>query len=122
MLNIAHNQESNEDQSMEECTTIKCSLPGKLNPENANVIRPLIEFYVEHSNKISHLGSLVANKYLMERCRLNLEIPRLYSVFFRKCVHVNSKTPTKSIDGLVELHDKSFHEFPKLELKTRAQV
>ena len=103
---------------MEEYTTIKCSLLGKLNPVNSASIRPLIEYFVEYGSKISYIGSLIANKCLIERCRLGLAIPRLDSVFFRQCMHVYSKKPTKPIDGLEDVCCNSFDGFPKLELKT----
>ena len=107
---------------MEEYTTIKCSLPGKLNPENSASIRPLIEHFVEHGSRISHIGSLIANKYLIERCRLGLAIPRLDSVFFRQCMSIHSKKPRQPIDGLEDTHSNSFDGFPKLELKTGVGV
>ena len=76
---------------------------------------PLIDFYVGHGSKISHLGSLFANKCLMKRCRLNLDMPRLDSFFLRKCMSVSIKMLTKSIDGLVELHDEIFADFPRVK-------
>ena len=64
----------------------------------------------------------MANKYLIERCRLNLEAPRLDSVFFRQCLSVGVKRPNKPIDGLIELYQKYYSNFPVIECKTGAGV
>ena len=84
--------------------------------------RPLIDSHIGHSSKISHLGTLVANKCLIERCRLNLDMPRLDSAFFRQRVSLSVNTPTKLIDRLAKFHDESFVDCPKAECKTGAGV
>ena len=62
----------------------------------------------------------MASKHLIERCRLNLYLSLLDSVFFRECVSVSVNIPNKLIDGLAEFHNETLADFPKIECKAGA--
>ena len=107
---------------MEGCTSIKCSLPGKLSPLDSALIIPLIDFCAKYFSKMSHKGSFVASHFLMEMRELSLDIPRLGTVLFRKRIPVGAKRPAKVIDGLIEFCESDFSNFPTAKCKKETSV
>ena len=114
---VSSSNQEEATSSKEASHVIKCSLAGLLFlDDGTNAFRAELEKFVENVSKSVNKGSLLLNRFLIRKLSNGGTLPNLKNqTLYFQCLDIGSGRCYKPIDGLQEVWDECFGNFPNIE-------